>query len=238
MSNHPLDRRMFLGRAASAALLAPVVTLLGCGRAGDTEGGTPAAGSDHGEGPRASDGAARRIERPVLLPFSENAVHLWAPPAERPLAYVSMAAHRIFVERSSRDRVYWLLDAHISVSSGLWRIPLPGDDPRVPIVPDDRLREFEEQPMRAWDPTAPPAEGDMRILRGVPGRVRLELACAPLAGGGSWIGSDPLDFVRCAGGATDACREDFMDVGRAGRFADRRCAEPTGPVRVLTWACR
>jgi len=244
----PIDRRLFLRRSASASLLTTVLPLLGCdlsdrrtrgggGAEGDGAEGGGADGGGQGGERQAAGADAGSLTRPILLPWSEEAVHLWAPPPERPMAYVSMASHRIFVEHESRDRVFWLLGAHISVSSGLWRIPLLGDDPRVPIVPDDRRREFEEQPMRAWDPAAPPAEGDLRIRWGTATPVRIAFACAPLSGGDAWLGAGPLEITRCGPGQEDACREDFMAVGAARRYADRACLEPTGTVRLLTWAC-
>ena len=231
----PIDRRSFLRRTAAAGFLAPALPLLAC----DPSGRDAVEGSvrDEAEG-GGGGGPPASVSRPILLPWSDDAVHLWAPVSERPMAYLSRASRRIFVEHEARDRVYWLLGAHISVSSGLWRIPLPGDDPRVPIVPDDIEREFEEQPMRAWDPAARPSEGDFRIRRGAASRTRIEFACAPLSGGGAWLGAGPLEIARCAAASDGACREDFMDVGTALRYPDRACAEPGRTVRLLTWACR
>jgi hypothetical protein len=158
-----------------------------------------------------------------------------APAFEMPVAYVSMRTHRLFVDSAFRDQVYWDLRAHISVSTGVWRIPLVGDPPTMAIVPGDLLREFEELSEREWDPSEPPALGDIRVMRGVAAPRRVELVCAPFAGGGTWLRAGPWDVQQCAGPAAGLCREDFTSIGVGMRYADRDCTRPRGEVNVLTW---
>lgn len=158
-----------------------------------------------------------------------------APPREQPTAYVSMATRQLFVDHDYRDQVYWDLRAHISVSTGVWRIPLVEDAPRVPITPGDEVREFEELSMREWDPTAAPAEGDIRIMRGRAMPLRIDFACAPLAGGGAWFQAGPWDLLHCGDPSEALCREDLRSVGAGMRYADRDCTQLVGPVRMLTW---
>jgi len=177
------------------------------------------------------------IVRPILLPWSDDAVWMDAPAREMPVAYVSMGRMQLYVDSAFRDQVYWDLRAHISVSTGVWRIPLVGDSPQMAIVPGDVLREFEELSERDWDPTARPSLGDIRITRGTPTPRRVELACAPLAGGGTWLRAGPWDIVQVAAPTTALVREDFARIGRAMRFADRDCTRPRGEVDVLTWSC-
>jgi hypothetical protein len=160
-----------------------------------------------------------------------------APPREMPVAYVSMGMRRLFVDRAFRDQVYWDLRAHISVSTGVWRIPLVGDPPQEAVVPGDALREFEELSEREWDPAAPPTLGDIRITRGSPTSRHVELVCAPLAGGGTWLRAGPWDVVQSAPPNSGLVREDFGSIGRAMRYADRDCTRPRGEVDVLTWWC-
>jgi len=160
-----------------------------------------------------------------------------APAREQPAAYVSMATRRLFVDFEYRDQVYWDVRAHISVSTGLWRIPLVGDPPKEPITPGDELREFEEMSIRDWDPTADPAEGDIRIMRGRALPTRVDFTCAPLAGGGAWYRAGPWDILQCGEPSEALCREDFRTVGTGTRYADRDCTALVGSVRVLTWAC-
>jgi len=225
-----LDRRAFLRRAGAAALAAPAASLAGCG-SGAPE---PPPGANE----RVADPAllAGDIVRPILLPWSDEAVWLDAPAHEMPAAYVSMGSKRLFVDSRFRDQVYWDLRAHISVSTGVWRIPLVGDPPTMAIVPGDVLREFEELSERDWDPTAPPTLGDIRILRGTATPRRVELECAPVAGGGAWLRAGPFDIVRCSGAMTALVREDFVSIGVGMRFADRDCTRPRGEVDVLTWS--
>ncbi len=225
------DRRSFLRRVGLSALAAPTLPLLGC---------VPEPSDAPRE--RAFSGAApeprpREIVRPVLLPWGEDGVHIAAPPREQPAAYVSMATRQLFVDFGYRDRVYWDLRAHISVSTGHWRIPLVGDPPKEPITPGDELREFEEMSIRDWDPRAEPAEGDMRIMRGHALPTRVDFTCAPLARGGAWYRAGPWDILQCGEPSEALCREDFLGVGTGARYADRDCTVLVGPVRVLTWAC-
>ena len=153
------DRRTFLRRAAAAGLVAPTLPILACGPESTTRA----------EEEAIADGPS--INRPVLLPWSADAVRISAPMRERPMAYVSRGRQRVFVDHEFRGRVNVMLAAHISVSSGLWRIPLLGDDLGVPIPADDALREFEEVDIGAWDPGMDPVEGDFRIGRGRRARV-------------------------------------------------------------------
>lgn len=178
----------------------------------------------------------RLVSRPVLIPLDGAAdVRLVAAPSEQPVAYVSMATRQLFVDLEYRDQVYWDLRAHISVSTGVWRIPLVEDPPRYPITPGDEVREFEELTMRDWDPLAEPTEGDIRVMRGGAVPTRIDFGCAPQAGGGAWFHAGPWDVLQ-AGMPTEALtREDFVAVGTATRFSDRDCTQRTGPARVLTW---
>ena len=170
-----------------------------------------------------------------MLPWEEDAVLVAAPLRERPAAYVSRGTQRVFVDHDFRDRVTLALGAHISVSTGLWRIPLLGDPLRMPIPPGDRAREFEEQPISAWDPSSAPADGDMRLSFGRTESVTLELRCAPISTTRAWCSGGPWRLRRCGPVGPELCREVLGEVGRAVRHEDRTCAEPGTPVRCATW---
>ena len=219
------DRRTFLRRAAAAGLAAPTLPMLGC---------------DPNGGPRAEEEAMAggpSITRPVLMPWSADAVRISAPLPELPMGYVSRGQQRVFVDHGFRGRVSVMLAAHISVSSGLWRIPLLGDDLGVPIPADDALREFEEVDIGEWDPSADPVEGDFRIRRGRRTRVRVEFDCAPMSGGDAWFGAGPLEIVQCHGVGEDLCLEALMSVGTGTHYSRRYCTDPEGAVRLVAWAC-
>jgi hypothetical protein len=224
------DRRSFLRRLGLSAVAAPTLPWLACVPEPSDAARDPA---------RSTAGVAEPqpavITRPVLLPFGEDGVHIVAAPREQPVAYVSMATRQLFVDFDYRDQVYWDLRAHISVSTGVWRIPLVGDGPTIPITPGDEVREFEELSMREWDPTAAPAEGDIRVLRGAAMPVRVDFVCAPLAGGGAWYQAGPWDILQAGDPAEALCREDFRSIGAGARYADRDCTQLVGPARVLTW---
>lgn len=229
------DRRSFLLRIGAAALAAPAMALGACGdgRPG-AEGGSQGAGRAVANG-----GAARRtLERPVIVPWMGDSVRVLAPARETPVAYVSMRTRQLFVDRDYRDLASFYLRAHISVSTGVWRIPLAGDSQREPVTPGDVLREFEELSIRDWDPDAPLAEDDMRLVRGRPVRVHIDWECVQLAGGTSWFRAGPWDIDQCVATDERLCREDFFPIGRALRFADHGCTKPVGTARFFTWACR
>ena len=99
------------------------------------------------------------------------------------------------------------------MSSGLWRIPLPGDSDRVPVQPGDPLREFEELASHDWDPSVGPTEGDIRIQRGKGVSIAVDFSCAPLSGGDEWFSAGPWEIVQSRGPDDGLCREDFMSVG-------------------------
>ena len=230
------DRRTFLGRLAAVGAALPAAGLAACTR-------------DVAEANRDVPG----LTRPVLRPWAGDIVHLVAPPHELPVAYVSMTRRHVYVDHDHRDRAAWLLGAHISVSTALWRIPLPGDPERQPVVPGDEAREFEELPMRAWDPELAPAVDDVRIVRGRPASRRIELGCVPVVGVASgadrWVSAAPF-VVRVgaptapgtrgvgtdAAGAPATVREDFRIVGRGLRHGRRECDEGGEAVQIVSWS--
>lgn len=221
------DRRTFLRRATVAALGIPALA--------------SACAPDEAPPHRAVDaqpGAPRTVERPILLPWGPDAVRVEAPPAERPVAYVSFGRKEAYIDLEFRERLQYVLSAHISVSTGHWRIPLPGDSPTIPVQPGDPVREYEEIDMRIWDASMEPGEGDLRVLRGSPEPVTLEVACQPLSGGGAFLSGGPFELQRAGAPNDELCREDLMEIGTGTRFDDRDCTRPLGPARFVTWAWR
>ena len=224
---HRYDRRAFLRRATALGLAAPAISTLGCSleeiRRED---------EDASVGPF--------ITNPVLLPWTDDTVRVAAPLSEMPLAYVSRGLRRIFIGLDSRMEIRTILAAHISVSTGLWRIPLPGDDLRIPVEAGDELREFEETHIGEWDATLDPTDGDFRIRRGQCENVGVAFHCMPMAGREGWYSAGPWEIERCTGPGQDLCREDFIEIGIGSRYASRpmgACSEPVGTVRYVTWAC-
>ena len=218
------NRRVFLRRAGLIALSIPTVPVLGC---------VP---DRPRQLKRRSEFGPGSITRPVLLPWSVDAVRIVTPPPELPVTYVSMGRREIYIDFDFREQVYWELRAHISVSTGVWRIPLPGDPENRPIQPGDELREFEELSIRHWDASREPTVGDIRILRGNLGDVTVAFDCAPISGGGAWFSAGPINILQCPGAADGLCREDFMSIGTARRHPERECSGQGQPVELLTWA--
>ena len=222
------DRRAFLRRLTAAGLAAPAISTLGCGfeeiRREDAEPRSP----------------GRSLTRPVLLPWTGDAVRIGATLSELPAAYVSRGLLRVFIELDSRTQLQMMLAAHISVSTGHWRIPLPGDDLGIPVDAGDALREFEETPIGEWNSNMDPTEGDFRILHGRRETVEVAFECMPMAARKGWFSAGPWEIAQCVGRGPDLCREDFMEIGTGTRHARRdigTCTEPMGPVRYVTWAC-
>ena len=222
------DRRAFLGRLTAVGLVAPTLSTLGCSleerRRDDGDSGS----------------LSRSITRPVLLPWTDDAVRIAAPLSALPVAYVSRGSMKIFIGLESRLEVRLILAAHISVSTGHWRIPLPGDDLAIPVDAGDALREFEETPIGEWDATLDPSEGDFRIRRGERENVGVAFHCMPMASREGWYSAGPWEIAQCNGRGAGLCREDLMDIGTGSRYAGRpmgACTEPVGTVRYVTWAC-
>lgn len=231
--SHECDRRTFLRRVGCVGLVAPSFSLACASGDRPAAGGAPDGPDDDG-----SSTALDPVTRPVLRPWSNGAVHILSPLDEMPMAYVSMGRREVFVDHAFRDRSNWILEAHISVSTGLWRIPLPGDPVGQPITPGDTIREFEELDIAEWDPTMEPAEGDFRIRRGRPAPVRVDFACVPMSPTSDWFSGGPWDIRRCDGVGEEACREDFVEIGIGSRQPIRGCEDPAVPARFFTWACR
>lgn len=227
-------RRDFLRVVAGGGLVAGSSLLPGCGGESGSQGAT--ASEDGGTpGVRVDS-----LTRPLLQPWADDIVRIAAPSAELPVAYVSMALRQVFVDRDFRDRASFLLDAHISVSTWHWRIPLPGDSVGVPIPPGDAMREFEELDIGEWDPEMQPAMDDIRIRRGRSAVRSVDFSCIPLAGveGPSevWYSGGPWDVEISDGGQEDTTREDFRIIGRGLRFATRDCGGVGDAAQFVSWA--
>jgi hypothetical protein len=224
----PYDRRAFLRHLTAVGLAAPAISIVGC----DLE-----EIQRQGEGGSA---AGLVISRPVLLPWASDAVRIAAPLSAIPVAYVSRGLRRVFIESESRLEIEGVLAAHISVSSGLWRIPLVGDDLGIPIDAGDELREFEETHIGEWNSTMDPAAGDFRLRRGQQETVRVDFDCAPMATSDGLFSAGPWEIGQCAGRGPGLCREDFVEIGTGSRYSRRdigTCTEPVGAVRYMTWTC-
>lgn len=167
------------------------------------------------------------MHRPVVARFGDS-VRIATPPEVLPAAYVSMATREVFVDREFRDRASWLLDAHISVSTWVWRIPLPGDSPLTPIPPGDESREFEERPVGTWDPARPPSEGDIRIVLGRVVPTTLMLDCVPIQASDERLSAGTISLKAAILGPGEPVREDFGPLGVGVRHGDPECSSATG----------
>jgi hypothetical protein len=224
----PFDRRTFLRRATGALLAAPLAGEWACRPA------PPAADDGAGTPPTVPEG--QPIIRPVLLAAAPDAVRLVDPPRDRPVAYLSRAELRVYVDPDLRDVAERHLGAYISVTTGAWRVPLLEDDPRVPVTPGDQQREFEEVDLREWDPRMSPAEGDACVRVRDVARVRVECQCEPVLQDETWVSGGPYLIHRLNGPAGQGGREEFRVIGLGSRHRDRACQDGGEPVRLLGWA--
>lgn len=203
------------------------------------------------------DDPADRIVSAVRLP--NGAVGLVDVDEGPPAAYVSRSRRTVWVDRDWRDRAHFLLGAYTSVSTGLWRIPLMGDDPRAPIVPGDEDREFEAVELVADDLPPVPSPGDIRVHLGIRRRILLDAACRTIdnlddqhderpAPGDAWLTGGPWAVLRFverpgdpgpapSGDATPGVggREAFSVVGAGHRHLERACGGPGASVSVWAW---
>ena len=226
-----LDRRAFLKHASSASLAGLALPLASC--IGD---GTSKL-EEVSDGTIPGSAMGRRINRPILMPWSDNTVRILNTTLALPLAYVSLGLRRVYVENLLRDRVIGLLNAHVSVSTGLWRIPLPGDRPEQPLVPGDTSREFEVAAIWDWDPKADPTERDFRIMAGAEVRTNIHFSCQPISGKEEWYSAGPWSIDQCDPSLDGTCREDFQQIGEGIQYTDRNCSAPGKTIRFLTWVC-
>ena len=175
---------------------------------------------------------------PLLLELPDGRISVQSVIPALPLAYVSRGQQKIFVDYESRISVSVLVAAHISVSSGLWRIPLLGDDVRVPIDAGDPEREFQEHDISEWDPDLLPEEGDYRVQMGSPIQTEISLECAPVLPGRGWVSGGPWPVERCHKSELWLCRAVFTPVGRGLKHvfkSYRTCAEKGQQIQFLSW---
>tara|TARA_B110001454_G_C12675415_1_gene415628 strand:- start:58 stop:744 length:687 start_codon:yes stop_codon:yes gene_type:complete len=177
---------------------------------------------------------------PILLELADGRVNIESPMLNLPVAYVSIAQKKIFVEYESRISVSVLLAAHISVSSGLWRIPLFGEDLEVPIDAGDPGREFAERDISEWSPGQLLQEGDYRVQRGSSVQREILLDCVPILPEKGWVSGGPWLTYQCSGIGEKLCREVFSPIGKGIRHDSksyRTCAESGIAAEFVSWAC-
>ncbi|HSG07946.1 MAG TPA: hypothetical protein VLA36_06300 [Longimicrobiales bacterium] len=225
----PSDRRTFLRHVAALGVLGPVSAAWACADRSDSTSGS--------RSPEAPSPDRARSTSFALRPGPADTVHVVAPAAEPPVAYVSRGDMRVYLDPKYRDWAEHRLAAYVSVTTGLWRIRRPEDDPGVPIVPGDELREFEVVDLGLWDPGMTPVEGDVRLRLGSPIPVLMDLSCARLSAVDAWISAGRTVVQRRDGPAGEGGREDFTELGTGTRHPDPACSTAGRPVRILTWAC-
>jgi hypothetical protein len=225
LTTKPWDRRTFLRRVGAAGLGAPVIALYACSDQSQPEA----------EASIASVG--RTIVDPILRSYPVDAARIVSPMSEPPLAYVSQGLRLVFVDREYRDLIVGILSAHISVSTGHWRIPQPGDRPEEPLIPGVPLREFEPVGIGDLDLEMEPAEGDFRVRRGQRARTTIDFSCVPMVDSSRRISGGPWHIEQCDGSGAGTCREDFVELGSGFRFSDGNCQDGVGEIRLLAWVC-
>ena len=179
-----------------------------------------------------------RPREPILFEYLDERVRIESPLSILPLAYVSNIEKKIFVDYESRISVSVTLAAHISVSSGLWRIPLLGEDVGLPIDAGDPRREFSEHSISEWNPGLLPREGDYRIRRGFAVAKEISLSCVPILPEKGWVSGGPWSFNQCDGISRELCSEVFTSVGKGVKHdskAYRMCAGTGKVTEFMTW---
>jgi hypothetical protein len=212
------DRRSFVRHLGAVGLAAPVLTFAACSDRSATTA-RPTAGD------------------PIIRSYAPDAAHLVTPMSEPPIAYVSQSLRLVFIDREFRDVLIGILSAHISVSTGHWRIPQAGDAPEEPLIPGVPQREFEEVGIGDLDLAMEPSESDFRIRRGQRVETTIDLSCASMVDSPQQISGGPWHVEQCDGSGDGTCREDFVEVGVATRSPAGACATAAPDIRLLTWVC-
>ena len=176
-------------------------------------GETAASAPSTGEAPRFP-----QDDPGVFVPFGDRGIRrVRTGTHERVVAYVSRPLQEIYIRPGFRDRVQNLLNAHISVSTGHWRIHLPGDSSSEPLTPGVPEREFEELDLAAWDSTLDPSAGDFRVLTGAETTETLFLTCEPIVGRSDRFRSRGNGLRTISARGESVGREDFVrlvDIAR------------------------
>jgi hypothetical protein len=224
------DRRTFLRRLGAASfgapmLGAPVLTLTTCSDRSQTE-------------PEASTSTPHlTVVDPIIHSYGADAACIVAPLPGPPIAYVSQGLQLVFINREFRDLLVGILSAHISVSTGHWRIPQPGEPLKEPLIPGVPQHEFEEVGIGDLDLEMEPSEGDFRIRRGQRAETTIDFSCIAMADSSQHVSGGPWRVEQCDGSGRGTCREDFVEVGIGSRYAAASCGTGALDIRLLSWVC-
>ena len=224
------DRRTFLRRLGAATFGAPilgvpVLTLTACNDRSQAES-------------EASTSPPRlTVGDPIIRSYGADAARIIAPMSEPPIAYVSQGLQLVFIDREFRDRLVGILSAHISVSTGHWRIPQPGEPLEEPLIPGVPEHEFEEVGIGDLDLEMEPSEGDFRIRRGQRVETTIDFSCIAVADSSQQISGGPWHVEQCDGSGRGTCREDFVEVGIGSRYGATNCETGALDIRLLSWVC-
>ncbi len=224
------DRRTFLRRLGAASFGAPilggaVLTLTACNDRSQAES-------------EASTSTPRlTVVDPIIQSYGADAARIVAPISEPSIAYVSQGLQLVFIDREFRDLLVGILSAHISVSTGHWRIPQPGEPLEEPLIPGVPEHEFEEVGISDLDLEMEPSEGDFRIRRGQRQATTIDFSCIAMADSPQQISGGPWHVEQCDGSLRGTCREDFVELGIGSRYAATSCGTGALDIRLLSWVC-
>ena len=221
----PWDRRTFLRRLGAAGLGTPVIALVAC------------TDRSQAESEASTTSTGRTVLDPIVRSYAGDAARLVTPMSLPPIAYVSQSLRLVFIDREFRDRLVGILNAHISVSTGHWRIRQPGDALKEPLIPGVSQREFEEVGIGDLDLEMEPSEGDFRILRGQRAETTIHFSCVHMSDSSQQLSGGPWHVWQCDGTGAGTCREDFVEIGIGARSTVGDCRYVAGEARVLTWVC-
>ena len=219
------NRRSFLRHLGAVGLGAPVLTLAACRDRSQAESAA------------AATTARLTVTDPIIRTYAPDAAHLVTPMSEPPIAYISQGRRMVFIDGEFRDRLIGILSAHISVSTGHWRIPQPGEPLEEPLLPGVPQREFEEVGIGDLDLEMEPSEGDFRIRRGQRVETTIDFSCVPVVDSPQRISGGPWHLEQCDGSGEGTCREDFGEIGIAAQSPTGACGTEARDMRLLMWVC-
>jgi hypothetical protein len=224
------DRRTFLRRLGAASFGAPilgvpVLALTAC--------------NDRPQAENATSTSTLRLTvgDPIIRSYGTEAARIITPMSEPPIAYVSQGLQLVFIDREFRDLLVGILSAHISVSTGHWRIPQHGEPLEEPLIPGVPQHEFEEIGIGDLDLEMEPSEGDFRIRRGQRAGMTIDFSCITMADSSQQISGGPWHVEQCDGSGIGTCREDFVEFGIGSRYAAASCGKGALDIRLLSWVC-
>jgi hypothetical protein len=161
-----------------------------------------------------------------------------AKPPHLPFGYYSSVTGIIYVQPARRKVALKVLQAHIE--KGFWHFILPPRGGR-----GQKKVKAREKPLKLWDPTVPPSQGDVKLTNGECVNVTVQHKCEQMPGTTPplYFSTPAVTYGKCTGRSDRPCADTWEVIfnnDQINIYKDSNCEESYdlgGKITISDWTC-